>query len=136
MRGPIIIALFLVGACASNPADPRPTACDRSDRHGVYLAEFTERSGTCGPVPSSLVNFDDKSDTGGCKRSGEVWSEGGCKLSTSASCAATAKAPAVDVTAVSTQVTQDGSVLEGVSTFRVGVSPPCSSTYDVRLVRQ
>lgn len=89
-------------------------------------------------MPSSLINFDDPNSTAGCTPSGTTWSEGDCKLSTSTKCAQDANGVSTDATGVTTQETQDGSLLEGTFSIRMMDTrgPGCGGTYHVRYTRQ
>lgn len=54
---------FLVGACVLLMGCGGEESCEPLS--GLYRASLTERGGTCGPVPSSLVRIGD-ADTSGC----------------------------------------------------------------------
>ncbi len=128
----LCLLTLLTAGCSSAALStpPKPTVCNRSDRHGVYSVEYTRKSGDCGTVPTMLINFDDPKLTAGCTESGTTWSEGNCKLSTTATCADS------QATAVTTQETDDGSILDGVFTFNLGGDASCTGTYNVRYTRQ
>lgn len=133
----VVTVSVLLTACSSAQVQPpSPGQCHKTDRHGVYRAEFDLQSGTCGPQTSALVNFDDPGTGAGCATSGTTWSDGDCKLSTSVRCNGTASAPPTEATMVSTQQTQDGSSITGTMTIQVDGSHGCLGTYGVRLTRQ
>lgn len=135
MRQLLAFVAFVAGCAGSAHQEPAPTQCKRSDRHGVYLFEFTTVSGNCGTFPASLVNLDTP-PASGCVTSGVTWSNGDCKLAGSVKCAADAKSPASDATIVTTQQTQDGSVLTGIETISLDGSASCYGTYNIRATRQ
>ncbi len=122
------------GGCASHSL-ATPTQCSKTDRHGVYLVEATEQSGNCGPLPSTLVNFDDPSPTS-CTVPSRVWTNGDCKVSATVHCPADASGGAFSSTVVTTQETQDGSLLDGIQTMQIDGPRGCLSTYNVRLTRK
>lgn len=142
MRKLITTLLFILvpPACASHPSDapsvPAPTHCSKSDRHGTYLVSFSRLSGTCGDQSAALISFDSsptEADGGdACVVHSAVWSENDCKLDGSVTCHQDGIG-STDTITVSTQKTQDGSVLDGVATF---TTPDCTGTYRVHYERQ
>ncbi len=132
----IAVALLLAG-CSSSAAltAPPPTACHKTDRHGTYMADFTQQSGTCGPLTSVLVSLDAAPPPAGCTVA-QMWSENDCKVVGVVKCQSTSTAPASDLTAVTHQDTQDGSVLSGTQTLTIEGGGGCVSTYAVHMVRQ
>ncbi len=133
----IAVALLLAG-CSSSAAltAPAPTACHKTDRHGTYLADYTQQSGTCGPITSMLIDLDDMSPKPGCTLSDKVWSENDCKTSGTVKCVANATTPALSTTLVIRQDTADGSVLSGLQTITIEGAGGCTSTYDLHLTRK
>ncbi len=115
---------------------PTPVQCAKTDRHGVYLFTFTTISGDCGAVPASLVNFDDAVGVASCTSSGVTWSEGDCKKTATERCPADGTSPAFEATVVTTQETQDGSVMDGVETLDAPGPGGCLGTYKLHGVRQ
>ncbi len=118
----------------SSPAKA-PAWCNRSDRHGIYLAEYAQQSGTCGPITSVLVDLDHPGATT-CAPTATTWTENNCRVSVSLACKGTATLAPADFVSISTQETADGSVLDGTETMSISGSQGCTSTYGVRLTRQ
>ncbi len=142
MRAAVCLVLACLGlGCASKASEPpfgqaAPTHCNKTDRHGAYLLEFTTESGNCGMQASGLINLDDPMGGAGCVNSGTTLSNGDCKLTTTVRCPATASAAASEATMVLTQETQDGSILDGTMTIQVSGSSGCIGTYAFRGTRQ
>ena len=84
----ISIASLCGCASASDHGAPSPKSCDPTDRMGTYSEVYTEQSGNCGPVPTSLVSLNPNvSSLGtGCSLNSERLSEGSCKLERDATC--------------------------------------------------
>ncbi len=132
-----LITVATISACSTHPgATFTPTQCKKTDRHGVYLFEFTTESGDCGMQASGLVNFDDSASGAGCSVSGATWSEGDCKYAATVRCAATSSSPATEGTMVTTQQTQDGSSMTGTLTLQVDGAHGCFGTYSVHGTRK
>ncbi len=131
----IVVALLLAGCSSAAPSAPTPLVCHRTDRHGTYMADFTQQSGTCGPLTTRLLDLDDAPPPAGCTVA-QMWSENDCKVVGVVRCSATYNAPASDLTAVTHQDTQDGSVLSGTQTLTIEGGGGCVSTYAVHMVRQ
>ncbi len=126
----ILIVLALATSCAGEDPDP-PTECDRSDRRGTYLVQYSERDGNCGPLPDELVILPadaDATSEAGCRIDNEQWSRGDCRYDADVSCSDgsgfVGYAVAQDETA---------SRLEGRVTL-TGLN--CRSTYDVTWTRE
>jgi hypothetical protein len=116
------------------------------------MMHWTERSGTCGEVepelvsldPSAVVEIDDNGE--GCELHSETLSEGGCKLERSLTCYTRVADRTMwggydliktRMVAVTRQVTQDGSRLDGAATVAHETSSAsCRSTYDLLAIRQ
>lgn len=111
------------------------------------MMTLSEQSGTCGSVSPGLVALDPNAGVpNGCTLHSETWSEGNCKLERVLTCSGTYSEPTTwggrgaytnKTTAVTRQVTSDGSRLEGVMTMEIdSTSGPCLSTYGMVAVRQ
>lgn len=141
-------AALLIACAADSQPDTRPTSCEKTQRSGTYMMTYAEQSGgTCGAMPSGLVRFDPNAPAGdGCMVQSEAWSEGDCTLERDVTCTGTYASPTQyggkgaftnHMTAVTRQVTADGSRIEGTITMRIELSSgACSSTYAVVATRQ
>ncbi len=144
----LVVGSVFLAACSGTSGAPTPTPapalmtdqaplqCNKADRHGVYLFTFSVVSGNCGAIPSSLVNVDDTSNTASCSQSNETWTDGDCKKSVDEHCPATTNGPAFTITSISTQETQDGSILNGTETLNAPGPYGCLGTYSLHGVRQ
>ncbi len=136
----LCLLTLLTAGCASSSLStpPKPTACNQADRHGVYEMSASVVSGDCPALPTTLVNFDDPKLAAGCVKSGTTWSDNDCKLSTSTTCAGDVNAAPSEGTGVTTQETQDGSILDGTFTLQIKdpKGPGCLGTYHVTYTRQ
>lgn len=128
-----ILAFCLLAACGSNPA-ANPCAT----KGATYLFHFVEDpSGTCGPVPDSIVNVGsdgtiassssltcDKTELDGCTSK-----KSNCKTTTSTGIQCTVN--------TSSTFSSDGSSVTGLESFTcTSGASVCSSTYSVTASRQ
>ncbi len=151
MRGAWLVLCFATMGCSSAAdAPPAPTQCNKTDRTGTYRATAVEQSGTCGAVDPRLVSFNDDGTNGastGCTLHTDVWSEGDCKNERTFSCENQVDdstqfggvgTVTSDSVAVSRQQTQNGSLITGTLSIRVGgtSAKACQSVYSVTYERQ
>lgn len=140
-RGLSALLLLVLPACGDG--GDAATACDRSDRSGTYLLQFTERSGDCGPIPEQLGRLDDaEALLEECALDApDRWTEGDCKLERAYTCAEDGIEPGASSSwvAVTTQADDSGSRITGTVTVRVsdarGVQL-CRGTYGFEASRQ
>lgn len=149
-RALVSFCFSLLFACSSAPTTaPAPSSCNRADRAGTYRLTWTEQSGTCGPVPSSLVslNASDTRATAGCTLHSDVWSENDCKNERTFTCVQQVNDPAqwggkgsltTDSVAVTRQQTANGSHIVGTISVRLSATSgdSCNGTYGVDYQRQ
>jgi hypothetical protein len=143
--GPLVLCV----ACSSKPdthGDP-PASCDPAvSRRGTYVVSYSERSGTCGPIPESVSRLDGMSMT--MSPSGATQcritepstvDDNGCTLSNSVACT-DVSGYIIEITGVTTQVDSGGARLTGIANISLRDASTgravCSSTYDVDYVRQ
>jgi hypothetical protein len=129
---PSLWSLFLL-ACSSSSQASLPTNCNQSDRHGTYLVHLQTVSGSCGPVPDSLVPT---AVAPSCMVTAEMWSNGNCQVDRTLWCARP-DSTVTTITETTRQQTQDGSVIKGGATFSTsGPSGSCLGTYNLTYTRQ
>jgi len=133
----LIVLIFVFGGCASSSEYTDIPANECATKGGTYVSTFVETSGTCGAVPSGVVNVSEagqvemlvgvtcaSSESEGCTVHNNecTFSEGGLNYSITSS--VTFKA--------------DGSSANGVEgiTITGDGGGSCTSTYAVSLVRQ
>jgi hypothetical protein len=138
---PALFTAALVG-CSGGPTDDddEPIQCSMSERTGVYLLEWTELDGTCGPIPDELVRIDPASPLpDGCTLDApDTVSPDECTLERSATCTDTTGLYLRSVS-TTTQENDDASLVTGLVTVDVrnpDGSAACLSTYRLRYVRQ
>ncbi len=146
----MLVLALLIGCSSAATQPPGPSSCKRGDRVGTYRLTWTEQSGTCGPIPSSLVSLnadDGKGATAGCTLHSDVWSENDCKNERTFTCMQTVNDPAqwggkgtvtTDSVAVTRQQTANGSHITGTISVRLGATSgdSCNGTYAVDYQRQ
>ncbi len=93
------------------------------------MFHYVETAGSCGPIPDALISLNPgpQGVGAGCTLHSERATEGNCKIERDVTCGT------VHVVGVTTQETQDGSVISGTLSFN---EPTCSSTYRLTATRQ
>jgi hypothetical protein len=132
----LIAALATVG-CSGESGTPE---CDRTDRSGTYLFEYSQRDGgTCGDLPDYVGRLDvDAPIPAECTLTADDdWSPDLCKLTRSMSCLDT-DGVTVNGTAITEQQDSEGDVLSGLYTVELRDSGGtlCMSTYNLTATRQ
>jgi hypothetical protein len=111
--------------------------CEPGDRVGMYLLEYEEISGDCGPMASSVVRLGED-DVPGCSVLAESWSKDQCTYESSVACEV--DGASFKMTASTTQQDSDGSEITGTATAEIRDSSTgdliCFGTYDVSYTRQ
>jgi hypothetical protein len=135
------LLLLVLPACGGD--GDAATACERSDRSGTYLMQFSERSGDCGPIPEQLGRLDDaEALLDGCALDApDRWTEGDCKLERAYTCAEDGieQGASSSWVAVTTQADDSGSRIIGTVTVRIsdaGGAQLCRGTYEFSASRQ
>jgi hypothetical protein len=132
-RSRLSFGSLLLLACSSSSATALPTKCNQSDRHGTYLVHLETVSGSCGPVPDSLIST---AVAPSCMVTSEMWSDQNCQVDRTLWCAR-ADSTVTTITETTRQQTQDGSVIKGGATFSTsGPSGSCLGTYNLTYTRQ
>jgi hypothetical protein len=135
-----LLPLFVVATLCGCGEDE--LTCSQSDRDGTYLAETSERSGTCGDAGSMLVQMDNGSEVveTGCTTDYERWSDGNCTNESSVTCESPADNIVVVGVGVVTQEDSGGESFSGIMTMTIyelsSGALLCTSTYDVTYTRQ
>ena len=136
-----LTGLFLVVGCA--PERDGLPACNRSDRTGTYLVEYIELSGTCGPLPDELAQFEngrnisDGTTAPVCTDQTRTWSDDECTIAADYTCTTADAVFSWETT--TEQLTSNGSELAGTGSVRrteLDGTVVCSGTYDVVATRQ
>jgi hypothetical protein len=110
---------MMLSACGGDDGETfvQPNQCNpEKERVGTYLLHYSERSGNCGPVDDALIQLGSgaTNPSGSCEAlSEQIWSEGDCTLETAAICFLPADDQELTVTGQTTQMSENGSRLEG-----------------------
>lgn len=131
MKRLTMLALAVIG-CAGEDDAGVPTECDRDDRRGTYLVQYTQTDGDCGPLPDELIILPPSADNPAvtdCEFD-ERWSKGNCRVDTEASCFDGSR-----LVGYSEQVDSNAGVLRGKATV-TGPDNRCRSTYEIEWTRE
>jgi hypothetical protein len=124
-----LLTLIACGGSSNNQANPCAT------KGATYLATFTEVSGTCGPIPSQVVNVNpDGTITDTSNETCASVYQQGC-TATRNSC--TWSSQGFNFTSTSSVTfASDGASASGIVTLSASGAGSCAETYNVSYVRQ
>lgn len=130
------LGLLILAACGgSGDGDSRSGIdCSSDERVGTYLVHYERINGDCPTPEDSLVSFNAPPSDAECSIDSERWSERGCKLERQVTCVDPSIGGHVVLTVVTTQTTDDGSVLEGIAT--VNSTGECKGSFRITATRQ
>jgi hypothetical protein len=139
-----VFVTMMLSACGGDDGETfaQPNQCNpEKERVGTYLLQYSERSGTCGPIDDALVQFGAANPSGSCEHLSEpIWSEGDCKFESVGICVLPADDQELTVTGQTTQMSEDGSRLEGTIDMLLRRASTrdliCHSLYSVTYSRQ
>ncbi len=142
---------ILVGACSSDGdsgdgdgGGDTPIECSAADRTGTYLMRYETLSGTCGDIPESIGRLENAAQelAEGCVfNADDRWTDDDCKLERAITCPFPEACAGCTLrgVAVTTQQTEDGSLITGTTTVTALDSDGtlgCTGTYRIRGERQ
>lgn len=138
-----------VGGVGCGDAQGGDFECERSDREGVYVVQYDEKSykdmAMCGAIADTLGPPDDPSavaaDWGPCRLESSDWFQGDCRREFAYGCVATQASTNIATSLVATtyQKDADGDLIEGLLTRIVHSNTDgtvCRSSYDMTARRQ
>jgi hypothetical protein len=136
MRRLVVVLAGLVVGCGSNSGDEGSGGC--AQRAGTYVAQYTQRSGTCGPRTESVKTSTEQAAAPEPPCSGFIrYTQDNCRVEYEADC------PTATGGTVHQQGVADwdrngnrGTATEEFQVFDATGGLVCVSTYDVTITRR